>query len=388
LSVTEAVTTGLFNEDIPLTTPTRAQRAKVARTLSRFGLRALRRRSILSLSYGQRRLVLVARALIGEPRVLLMDEIFNGLDSGVRVKLRTLLARSLKRSKAAWVLTTHRSKELPVGLTHVAHIDHGRFTAQQPIRTARDLVAPRTSMKRAKCVPLSQRRHRTAAVTPLIRLSGVSLFRDYRPVLREVNWTVRPHEHWAILGRNGSGKSTLLDLLHGDMHPALGGTIERRGAPFGTRIEEWKRRVGFVAPELQADHYLAKSLEEIVISGRYASVGLNEPPTRKDGQVAARWLAYFGLERLRDRGPRQVSYGQMRLALIARAMVNEPQLLLLDEPCTGLDHATREHVLELIDALARAGTQLIMAVHDEEDIVPSVRHVLRLKGGRAIEEQL
>src|SRR5262249_16184396 len=157
--VTQVVTTGLFNEDIPLTSPTRTQRAKVARMLKRFGLHALRRRSILSLSYGQRRLVLVARALIAEPPGLLMDEIFNGLGSPVRVKLRRLLERSLKRSKAAWVLTTHRSKELPLGLTHVAHIDHGRLTVQQPIRTPRDLAPPRRpKQKRAARVPLSNRR--------------------------------------------------------------------------------------------------------------------------------------------------------------------------------------------------------------------------------------
>lgn len=183
------------------------------------------------------------------------------------------------------------------------------------------------------------------------------------------------------VGGNGSGKSTLLSLIYGDLHPATGGSIERQGAPFGTHIEEWKQRVGWVSPDLQADYFDAASLEEIVISGRYSSIGLNESPTASDRKLARRWMTFFGIESLRARGPRQVSYGQLRMALFARAMMNDPELLLLDEPCTGLDADTRSAVLAFIEQLARRGTQLIMAVHDPEDIVPSVQHVLKIGRG-------
>jgi molybdate transport system ATP-binding protein len=216
-----------------------------------------------------------------------------------------------------------------------------------------------------------------------VTITAADLYRDYRPVIRNLHWTLHRGEHWALLGANGSGKSTLLNLIHGDLHPALGGTIERDGVPFGTRIEQWKRRVGSVSPELQADHYLARSIEDIVISGRHASVGLNEAPTRADRAAAKRWLQFFGMEPLRERGPRQVSYGQMRLALIARAMVNEPELLLLDEPCTGLDGDVRAFVLDALQRLAENGTQIVMAVHDESDIIPAIGWILRSgRGGR------
>jgi molybdate transport system ATP-binding protein len=214
------------------------------------------------------------------------------------------------------------------------------------------------------------------------------LYRDYRPVIRNLDWTIERGQSWAVVGANGSGKSTLLSLLYGDLHPALGGTIERQGISRGTHIAEWKHRVGWISPELQADHYLASSIEEIVVSGRYSSVGLNDPITSADRRVATRWLKFFDIEQLRDRGPRQVSYGQMRLALIARAMVNEPQLLLLDEPCTGLDGDVREHVLGLLQRIAEQGTQLVMAVHDRSDIVPAIKNVLRIgrKGVTRTEE--
>jgi ABC-type molybdenum transport system ATPase subunit/photorepair protein PhrA len=155
--------------------------------------------------------------------------------------------------------------------------------------------------------------------------------------------------------------------------------------PSGTHIEHWKRRVGWVSPELQADHYLAESLEEIVVSGLYASIGLNAPPTPSDRDRAGRWLEFFGIEALRQRGPRQVSYGQLRLAMLARAMVNQPELLLLDEPCTGLDAALRQRVLALLQQVVEQGTQLIMAVHDARDLLPAVAWILKIEAGGTVQ---
>lgn len=383
LTVAQVVTTGLFDEDIPLTQPSRAQRQRVARVLQRFGLSGLRRRRMLTLSYGQRRLVLVARAFVGDARVLLLDEVFNGLDMRAREKLRRALERP--RGGHDWVLTSHRPKELPSNVTDVARIESGRIVERgRGIRkwghsSFRKHRALRTERAEMSNVPIS---------SALVRIANATIYRDYRPVIRNLDWTLLPGEHWAVLGANGSGKSTLLSLIYGDLHPALGGTIERAGLSAGNRIEDWKRRVAWVSPELQADHFAAHSLEEVVISGRYASVGLNAPPTAADRRSARRWLEYFGIAELRDRGPRSVSYGQMRLALFARAMANEPELLLLDEPCTGLDGDVRKRVLHEIERLARSGTQIVMAVHDADDIVPAVKNVLRIRAGQARSELL
>src|SRR5690606_6888667 len=93
----------------------------------------------------------------------------------------------------------------------------------------------------------------------LVRIGNATIYRDYRPVIRDLNWTLNRGDHWAVLGANGSGKSTLINLIYGDLHPALGGSIERDRMPRGSRIEEWKRRVGLVSPELQANHFAAHS---------------------------------------------------------------------------------------------------------------------------------
>jgi molybdate transport system ATP-binding protein len=378
LTVAQVVTTGLFDEDIPLTQPSRAQRQRVSRVLQRFGLNGLRRRRMLTLSYGQRRLTLVARAFAGDARVLLLDEVFNGLDARARAKLRRALERP--RGGHDWVLTSHRPKELPANVTHVARIDHGKIVERgRGGQKAGGAVSRRSRPQRTEPTEIRD----VSASRWLVRISNATIFRDYRQVIRDLHWTLHAGEHWAVLGANGSGKSTLLSLIYGDLHPALGGMIERAGLSVGDRIEDWKHRVAWVSPELQADHYLAHSLEEVVVSGRYSSVGLNAPPTAADKRSARRWLKFFGIVELRDRGPRSVSYGQMRLALLARAMANDPELLLLDEPCTGLDGDMRAHVLDEIERLARNGTQIVMAVHDADDIVPAVRNVLRIeRGGR------
>jgi molybdate transport system ATP-binding protein len=373
--VLQVVTTGLFDEDIPLTQPSRTQKAKAERVLRRFALWSLRERRMLTLSYGQRRLVLVARAFVGPARVLLLDDVFNGLDIRAKAKLKRALERP--HGGHEWIISSHRPHELPRNVTHTAHIAAGRVTVTKG---------------RAQAARVSRNASRAhAGVQPgergdwLVRIRGADLFRDYRPVIRDLNWTIHAGEHWAIMGANGSGKSTLLSLIYGDLHPALGGTIERRGVPRGTRIERWKARVGWVSPELQADHYGAKSIEEIVISGRYASVGLNQPPTAADRRIARRWLQFFGIDALRERGPRQVSYGQMRKALIARAMVNAPRLLLLDEPLTGLDTDVRDEVFAALERVAAQGTQLVIAVHDEGDIPAFVTNVLEIgKGGKVL----
>ncbi|NJO12352.1 MAG: ATP-binding cassette domain-containing protein [Gammaproteobacteria bacterium] len=285
----QIVTTGLFDEDVPLTRPDARQRARVQRILRRFKLWRLRRRRLLSLSYGQRRLVLVARAFASPAQVLLLDEVFNGLDAATRTQLLRALARSGRRD---WMLSSHRPTELPNTVTHCLQLAAGRVVACGPLGAAFDALSTAPPpMALPKVMPA--RVHATAHSAPdwVFRIRDAALYRDYRPVLSAVNWTVRCGEHWAVLGANGSGKSTLLSLIYGDLHPALGGSIERCAAPAGTHIEHWKQRVGWLSPELQADHYLAESIEEIVVSGRYASVGLNASVSAEDRAVIEPWLA-------------------------------------------------------------------------------------------------
>jgi ABC-type molybdenum transport system ATPase subunit/photorepair protein PhrA len=202
-------------------------------------------------------------------------------------------------------------------------------------------------------------------------------------VLKDVNWELRTGQHWAVFGANGAGKSSFLKLLYGDLSPAVGGQIERVGFPRGTPISEWKRQVGLVSPELQTDYAVSVTVLDLVASGRYASIGLSDTATATDLAVARRWLKFFSLLTLAKRQPRELSYGQLRRALFARAMAADPRILLLDEPLTGLDPRQRAAMKRLLQRLMRQRRTLVIAVHHPEDLPEGMTHALRLHRRRA-----
>lgn len=385
-TVVQVVTTGLFDEDIPLTKPNVTQQRRVEQMLRRCKLWSLRQRRFLSLSYGQRRRVLLARTLISQPDVLLLDEVFNGLDT----IQHSFLMRVLNDKKTrTWITAIHSSADIPDNATHVLRMHHGKLVEAGVLTAA---LRKQLQEEKSQKDVVETSRKKVAIINnakPLITLRNIELYRDYRPVLKKFDWIIQRHEHWVIMGANGSGKSTLLMMLYGDLHPALGGEVIRNGHKKGTPISKWKKRVGWVSPELQADHFHAGTLEQIVASGRYSSVGLNDAITASDRRIAREGLALVGLDGYQQRGVREVSYGQMRLALLARAMINKPELLLLDEPFTGLDIHWRAAMQRAIEVAIASGMQVIMAVHQKTDLIPSINRMLKIeKGGKVVISEL
>ena len=382
-SAERIVATGARGADRPVGPLRPAERRRVGQVLRRLALWPLRRRRFLTLSYGERRRVLLARALAGRPRLLLLDEPHNGLDRTSRALLDAELAR-LARTRLTIVLAAHRAGDAPPGFRRTLVLAGGRLAYDGPRSRApgRWLDAAGRAGAGSRLPALPPPPRRAGAGAALVELEGVDLYRDYRPVVRGLSWRIGPGEHWAILGANGSGKSTLLGCLYGLVPVALGGRIVRRGHAPGSHIELWRRRVGFVSPELQAEYLAAVSVGEFVASGLTASVGLERPPTARARARAAAALAAVGLEVDPARPAAELSYGQRRLALIARALVIRPEALLLDEPLTGLDAPFRARVRALLAALARSGVQLVVAAHHASDLVPEIGHVLTLAAAR------
>jgi len=218
----------------------------------------------------------------------------------------------------------------------------------------------------------------------LVRLIDARVYLEQRCVLEGISLTVRAGEFWLLHGRNGSGKTTLLRTLYGDHGVAVGGAIERAGIGPGVALEVFKKRVGLVAPHLQADHPAQLTVAEVVQSGRHASVGLNDAPSAADRFAARRTLALFSLTRLATRTLGELSYGQARRVLFARAWVREPRLLLLDEPLAGVDSPTRRALVERVLALAAGGTAVVVSAHRPGDWLRCASHELELARGRAL----
>jgi molybdate transport system ATP-binding protein len=390
LRVRDLVATGLHRTDLLLLPVSPAEARRVAATLRACGLVRHAAREFLSLSYGQKRLALLARALVQKPDWLLLDEFYNGLDADYRRRIDRVL-HAAARAGQSWVATAHRAADVPEGTRCLLQLADGQVHTIRRLRPA-DLkhLAQRAGESRGharragRLLPrqLLAGRPLAANAPVMIRASQVDLYVEYRAVLRNLDWQLRKGEHWAVYGANGAGKSSFLKLLYGDLSPALGGSIERRGMAAGTPIVDWKRRVGYVSPELQSDYAVDVSVMDLVVSGRYASIGLVDAATAADRRAATRWLKFFGLASAAKRRPRELSYGQLRRALIARAMTADARLLLLDEPLTGLDPKQRAIMKQLLARLMKRVT-LVIAVHHAEDLPRGMTHGLRLHNRRA-----
>jgi len=388
--VERVVATGLARTDIPLAVLRAMHRREVRRLLARLRIESLAGRRFLSLSYGERRLVLLARALAWRPKLLLLDELFSGLDASNHARVAQGLRR-LSRTALPWVLTTHRLEDLPASATHLCQLENGRIVVQGRMpgllrRAAVRRQSPRDArgrnrIDRAPNAAASAMKPRAAV---LIALRRASAWRGGVPVLRNISLDVRRGDNWIVHGANGSGKSTLIQVLYGDIGVARGGRIERDGIGAGVPLQVFKRRVGFIAPELQAIYPRGASAEELVASGLHASIGLDDVLRTRARRRVRQALQRVGAARLSGSALRTLSYGQIRRLLFARALINEPDILLLDEPYAGLDMRTRTALRTLVEHASVAGLTTVMATHHRDEWACGATHELELVRGRAV----
>ena len=386
-TVEQVVGTGVHRTDIPLHRLDVAERKRVTAVLRRLRIGPLAARPFLTLSYGERRLVLLARALASRPRLLLLDELLNGLDTLNRARALRWLG-STARSALPWVLSVHRGEDVPPAATHVLILDQGRVVfrgarSRAPLARWLGEGPRRQAVVRAREAtrPAAGRRPRQAPGAVLVGVTDAHVYLDERVVLRGLTLTVRAGECWVVHGRNGSGKTTLLRTLYGDHGVAAGGRIVRACIEPGVPLETFQRRVALVAPHLHADHPQHLTVSEVVQSGRYASIGLNDAPSVADRAAARRAMRAFDVQALAGRTLRELSYGQLRRVLFARAWISRPALLLLDEPFAGLDGRTRQDLQARIERRAAEGAAVVIVVHRRAEWPRCATHELQLAGG-------
>ncbi len=382
----EAVVRSGFTDEVwPPEAATPEQAERISEVMAELGVLALAPRSILELSSGEARKVLLARALVNRPRLLLLDEPCHGLDASARNAFLGLLSR-VAAGGLPLVLATHRHDELIPEIRRAAVLHAGRILAQGGRDEVLHAHAARAAA-RASARPPTPREAELPPRAPgevLFSASHADVLVAGRAVLRDLDWTVRGGESWAVVGPNGAGKSTLVRLMVGDEQAMPGGRVRR--LDLGERADVWevKARVGVASPEIQARHRADTAAEEVVASGLSASIGLTERPTPTELERAHRAMERLGVAHLAGRGVHGLSYGEVRRLVLARALVNDPELVLLDEPCDGLDAASRAALLSDVEALCRAGHTVVLVTHHLEDVVPSIENVLELRAGRAV----
>lgn len=229
---------------------------------------------------------------------------------------------------------------------------------------------------------------RVTVPEPLLDIRRASVLAGDALVLDDLSLAIAPGQHTAILGANGSGKSTLVKLIARQLYPLAGGRVSVFGRERWS-VRELRALLGIVSPAVQSDYAGGEPLEvfSAVASGFFNARGLWRHELTDAMRVRAHEaLDLMGARHLTGREMASLSTGEARRVLIARALVHRPRALLLDEPCGGLDPATRRRFLEILRGLARAGTTLIMVTHHVEEILPEIGHVVALKGGRLFRE--
>jgi len=222
----------------------------------------------------------------------------------------------------------------------------------------------------------------------LIRMNDVTVRYKDAIVLDKVSWEVRGGENWAIIGPNGAGKTTLLKLITGDNLQGYANQITLFGRLKGTGESIWQIRhmIGYVADDLQARYQRNLMGVDVVCSGFFDSVGLYASVTEKQRQTALDRMETLDILGLAHQRINRLSFGQQRLLLIARAMVKTPRLLILDEPCNGLDPVHRRQVLSILDRIVQSGrTHLLYVTHRQKEMPAGITHCLYLEAGRVID---
>ena len=219
---------------------------------------------------------------------------------------------------------------------------------------------------------------------PILDVQDLSVHRGKARILDGVSWTVEAGQHWVILGANGSGKTSLLSALTGYLTPS-GGELNLLGERYGqSDWRELRRRVGIVSSAIRQKVPDWDSGELVVIGGKYAMLDYWGKVRPADRAAALRQLRRVGCAHLAEREWRVLSQGERQRVLIARALMAEPAVLILDEPCAGLDPVARERFLDFIEQLAhrRHSPALIFVTHHVEEITPAFSHALLLRKGR------
>lgn len=222
----------------------------------------------------------------------------------------------------------------------------------------------------------------------ILSFENVQFVRQQNVLLQDIDWRIKADEDWAVLGLNGAGKSLMLNMISGNLWPSSG-KLTVLGEVFGrTSIPDLTKRIGWVSQSLQERIHREELAEWIVLSGKFASIGIYQQVSDDEMKEAKQMLSSLGAEKLIGKPYQVLSQGEKQLVLIARALIAKPELLILDEPCNGLDLFAREDLLARIERMKQAADapSLLYVTHHTEEILPILTHVLMIRNGEIVQQ--
>ena len=336
-----------------------------------FSMSPLLNKYVILLSSGELRKFQLIKTLLANPKTLILDNPFIGLDVEARGQLNELIQMLAREQGITLYLILSKSDDIPSYADETINMDTESSTHEQPtipdLREQIVALCPAQASSPSPCV---------------IDMHNVSIRYGERTILDKLNWKVMKGERWALSGKNGSGKSTLLSLVCADNPQSYACDISlfgnQRGS--GETIWEIKKRIGYVSPEMHRSYQRNLPTINVVASGLKDTVGLYVRPNEKEKEICRKWMRVFCIEHLSERSFTTLSSGEQRMALVARAFVKSPELLILDEPLHGLDNNNRKLVRNIIEAYCQDPEKtLIMVTHYEEELPKCINKKIYLQ---------
>lgn len=355
------------------------------RAIDLMQLKALANKQLIKLSNGETKRLMIAAALMKNPLLLLLDNPLAGLDVETRAKFSSII--NLIASTGIGIVMVTSATEIPDAITHIAMIKDSTIRQTDRNNFNADTFAEHEKgIFKADIAPLLDK-YPTQPFDNVVRMRNVTIRYGEKIVLDNVTWEIKQGEHWALLGHNGAGKSTLLSLINGDNPQAYANDIvlfdKKRGS--GESIWDIKRKTGFISPELYQYFPSESSCLQAIESGYYDTVGLFRPSDKDKAARAMEWMKLLEVDKYARHLLKNIPASAQRLVLLARAMIKNPTLLILDEPCQGLDEHQQQYFKELVDAIcAQSNITLIYVTHYTHQIPQCVDKVLKLEAGRVV----
>lgn len=375
--------------------------------LDTFKIRYLLDRNLMQLSNGERKRLQLIGAILERPELLIMDQPFTGLDEQSRALLTQVLEQ-LTFQGLSFVLICAKS-EIPNFVENVVLLKEGQMAYQGNPQQLETHEHHGPSINTAVEVDALLRED-TERFDTIIGMKHVNVHMKANPILVDINWEVKQGECWALLGHNGAGKSTLLSMVTADNPQGYTNDLvlfdRKRGS--GESIWDIKDRIGYLSPELHlyfmrgkgvlssvpgissdAKPYSTLSCTDVIISGYRDEIGTVSPVTPNQRTIAYAWLELVNLTKLADTLFLDASLGEQRVILLLRALIKAPALLILDEPCQGMDADQITYFKSLLDHICSSKhITMVYVSHHKNEIPDSVQKVLVLKNGRVIENGL